>query len=47
MKLFSNKFLREIHDTLPERVELLELPVEKHRQYQINCLSLTVLFAAL
>ena len=33
MKLLSNKFLRGNHDTLPERVELLELPVEKHRQY--------------
>ena len=33
MRLLSNKFLRGIHDTLPERVELLELPVEKHRQY--------------
>ena len=47
MKLLSNKSLREIHDTLPEHVELPELPVEKYRQYRSDCLSLTALFAAL
>ena len=46
MKLLSNKYLREIHDTLPEHVELLELSVENERQYQSDCLSLTAPFAA-